>query len=233
MPDENIFTDNSLSPTSDDILRQAIIDELRPSIEADVRAEMEPRLRAEFQVQLEKAVEERTEAVQRRVLDENKVALEKVVAEYKKSMTPPSADEIGQMLNAEYLSFPFPLRIKGTVRKFELGELSSAKERRFLKLMKEKLGPFTKELESLTFRIAEGDIKDKITEFFTTIEPTTGLISSTVHLILTAYPEGEDLTLEDVEDGVSLSRQLAILQAQAQCNRLRDFFSSVSRSFKL
>lgn len=184
------------------------------------------QIRDQYQIQYNKLKED----LEKKLITENDQKIKMVVEELKKSQQPPTHDDIQKMLNAEYLEFEIKLRLNGTseAQTVTLNELPASVERKVMRMLKEKLLPYAQNLAALTIDLAQGRGEDKVKAFFEALEPATDLIAEAVAIILSATLMKE-ITLEEVQDHVSLSRQTMILRAQMECNRLRDFFSQVSR----
>ncbi|MDE2098286.1 MAG: hypothetical protein KGL39_13620 [Patescibacteria group bacterium] len=204
------------------------------SISADVEKQFPGFLevaRVTFQSKLdeaEKSIRVEMESQLDAIRKANDEALTKAIEKQKAELTPPGVDAVRAMLEAEYLEIEFEVRLGRDRRvKLMMSELPARVERQFMRLIKDKLGPYARTLGELTMHLAEGQVEDKITEFFTALEPAADFINEAVSLILNAYEM--QVTPKDVENGIALARQLSILKAQMECNRVRDFFSLASR----
>ena len=190
-----------------------------------IRQELLPQIRQEYQDKFEEAKKEFQETLRKG----NDETLRKALDEYKRQHTPPTKEEVQQMLDAEYLEFEVKVRMNGESKRYILAELPASSERKFLRILKDKLGPHVRDLVQLVQNIQESEFEENVDSFFRGLDPGADLLHETVALILTESADGQVVTAEEVRKSLSLSRQLMIVNAQASCNRIRDFFSSASR----
>ena|SRR5579859_875815 len=191
----------------------------RPKLIAEVRRE--------FQLKLDAKILQ----IQQDTKDENQKYLSSVVEQFKKDSTPPTQEEIRKLLDAEYLEFPVKIKWAGskTPEIVVLTELSAEFERKFMRLVKEKAIPNVQLLTGLFLEMIQGTEEDKVKGFFNALETATDLLEEIVTLILNGAMEGKTVTVEDVRNSLSLNRQMSIVRAQVECNRVRDFFTHVSK----
>jgi hypothetical protein len=201
------------------------MEQLRATVEADVKA----RYDAKF-------VKEIGEFRQRMQI-ENDAALKQVIEEFKKSQQPPTQEEIKQLLSQEYLTFnvEIPWESETSTEKFRtftIKELPQSVEKKFYKNFKEELIPRASDLGALTFNMLEGDVGKKITTLLETLDPGFDLMANACVMILNPRGKEKDIDRAWVQDNLSSYRQWNIINAQIQINRLRDFFSQISRGSK-
>lgn len=197
-----------------------------------------------LRIQASKELEEARTKLEIKLREENKSTIAAAMAEFKKDMTPPTAEEIQKSLDDEYLEFNMPLRMTGGIVEFTLGELSSEHERKLVRLIKEKLTPHVRAISGILLELAGGDWEENLVAFVDTFEPALEVLHEIVAYILShskatdkrPHPEGQEpkgpyltITAERVRQDISLNRQLHVLQAQIEANRLRDFLFGVSR----
>src|ERR1019366_1147634 len=202
------------------------VEHLKETIEAEVKG----RYDAKF-------VKEITE-FRGRLQIENDVALKEVVAEFKKSQQPPTQAEIKLLLSQEHL--PFDVELPGesdpstaTTKKFPIRELPQSVEKKFYRKFKEELLPHASDLAALSFNMAaEGDVGKQIITLLETLEPGFDLMADAVVMILNPRGKEKEISREWVQDNIGSYRQWNIINAQIQINRLRDFFSQISRGSK-
>lgn len=135
--------------------------------------------------------------------------------------TPPSDEQIERLLYPELAEFPVELG----GRRFVLREMPAIAEKKFLRLVEQRLPALLQELLSLDERLA-----DNATEVFTRVIGRAGsaldLVTEACTLLLD--PNGDlGVTREFVQQHASTARQLRILQAQLLLNGARDFLSQV------
>lgn len=134
---------------------------------------------------------------------------------------PPSDEQIERLLYPELAEFPVEL---GS-RQFMLREMPAIAEKKFLRLVEQRLPALLQELLSLDERL-----DDNAAEVFTRVIGRAGsaldLVTEACTLVLD--PNGElGVTREFVQQHASTARQLRILQAQLLLNGARDFLSQV------
>lgn len=191
----------------------------------EIREQLTIELRKEYQTQLDQSRVE----LETRLRDENQKTIETALADYKKQLAPPTEEDIQKALGAEYLQFHVTLKMRDLGPcEFELSELPASEERKFLRLLTQRVRPIAKQIGELTMNLAGGNVEDKILAFFEAVEPATIFLQDAVAMILSAQGD-KKITGEQIGDSVSLVRQLNIIKAQIQCNRLRDFFSLASQ----
>lgn len=193
-----------------------------------IQAEAEKKAKEQYSAQYVKDIA----AYKEQLRSENDVAIQQAISEFKKSQEPPKPEEIQQLLSQEYLSFKVQIpdpKDETKEREFTIKELPQRAEKAFYKKFKDELIPRASDLGALTFEILGGDVGQKITSLLNTFEPTFDLLAEACVLILDPKKTG-DVTKEWIQDNLSSYRQWNIIIAQTQVNRLRDFFSQLSRN---
>lgn len=143
----------------------------------------------------------------------------RAVEEFKRSFPPPSDEQIERLLYPELSEFTVELG----GRRFNLRELPALVEKKFLRLVEQKLPALLCEILSFDERLGE-DPSRAFTHLLARAGAAMDLLSETCVLVLD--PAGEaGLTREFVQQHASTSRQLRILQAQLLLNGGRDFLS--------
>jgi hypothetical protein len=144
------------------------------------------------------------------------------VEEFKSSFPPPSDEQIERLLYPELSEFTVELGGK----QFCLRELPALYEKKFLRLVEQRLPSLVAEILSFDERL--GDAAVLAAGSFSRILAQAGsaleLISEACVLVLD--PAGEaGLTREFIQQHASTARQLRILKAQLLLNGARDFLS--------
>ena len=136
-------------------------------------------------------------------------------------LAPPSDEQIERLLYPELAEFPVELG----GRWFELREMPAIAEKKFLRLVEQRLPSLLQELLSLDERLG-----DNATEVFTRVISRAGsaldLVTEACTLVLDSNGD-LGVTREFVQQHASTARQLRILQAQLLLNGARDFLSQV------
>jgi hypothetical protein len=196
-----------------------------------VRATIETEVRAEYDAKFVRDIT----SYQQRLKLENDAALKEVIDEFKKSQTPPTQEEIGKLLSQEYLTFDVEIpweseTLTEKIRKFTIRELPQSVEKKFYKLFKDQIVPRASEIGALSFEMTEGDVGKKIVSLLEIFDPGFDLMADACVMILNPRGKETAINREWVQDNLGSYRQWNIINAQIQINRLRDFFSQISRS---
>jgi len=144
------------------------------------------------------------------------------VEEFKRSFPPPSDEQIERLLYPELSEFTVELGGK----QFCLRELPALYEKKFLRLVEQRLPALVAEILSFDERL--GDAAVHAAGSFSRILAQAGsaleLISEACVVVLD--PAGDSgLTREFVQQHASTARQLRIIKAQLMLNGVRDFLS--------
>jgi len=197
-----------------------VTDAIREEIRKDVIAELEGRAAKEL-ADLKKQLEE-----------QNQLAIDQAIAEFRAEQKPPSQEEISTLLSQDYLEFKVTIPWEKETRIFTITELPQRMEKKFYAKFKEELIPRAGDVAALTYDLLSGDTGNKITALLNAFEPSFDLMAEACVMILNPRNKEEAITKEWVQDNLSSYRQWNIIYAQIQVNRLRDFFSQLSRGSK-
>lgn len=152
-----------------------------------------------------------------RVREESRRAVE----EFKRSFPPPTNEQIERLLYPELSEFSVELG----GRRFALRELSALVEKKFIRLVEQKLPALAKEILSFDERLGD-DPAQAFTRLLARAGAALDLVSEACVLVLD--PAGEaSLTREFVQQHASTAYQLRILKAQLLLNGGRDFLSQL------
>lgn len=166
-------------------------------------------LEARYQARLERDVA--------RVRDESRRAVE----EFKRTFPPPTDEQIERLLYPELSEFAVELG----GRRFAVRELPALVEKKFLRLVEQKLPALAKEILSFDERLGD-DPGQAFTRLLARAGAAIDLVSEACVLVLD--PAGEaGLTREFVQQHASTAWQLRILKAQLLLNGGRDFLSQL------
>lgn len=199
-----------------------VVDEtLRQEIRKEVETEYADKFKAdvaEFRATLE---------------TQNKDAIEKTIAEFRAKMEPPKPEEIQKLLEQEYVEFTVhtPGKTKSAEkRKFVIRELPQEIEKKFYSKLKEKLLPLATEIEGMKINLEGADAFKRVLSLLNAFEPMLDVMAYTASLALNPYGDEEGINEKWIQKNLSSTRILQIVNAQIECNRMRDFFSLLSRS---
>lgn len=195
-------------------------------------------LRKIIREQLEGEYIKKFEAERTQLREQNTIAIQEALAKLQRDNKPPTTEEIEQLLDQEYVTITLKLRIDDKTRQFVLGELPMGIERKFLKILTDKLKPKIAMLGQLVgATLLEGTVEDKLKAVYELVDPSAEILCELVALVLNPYgrepyfTEGHSGTrtvdAEWVGTYLPLWRCWNILMAQASINRVRDFFSAV------
>jgi hypothetical protein len=162
---------------------------------------------------LERAYAQRLEQEVARIRAESRKAVE----EFKRTFPPPSNAAIERLLYPELSEFAVELG----GRRFTLRELPALVEKKFLRLVEQKLPAIVGEILSFDERLGD-DARAAFAHVLGRATNALDLVSEACVLVLD--PLGEHgVTREYIQQHSSTARQLRILQAQLLLNGARDF----------
>lgn len=185
--------------------------EQQVALRDSVRKEMD----AEFITKFEKEVAE--------LRTRNEVAIKAAIEDMQKRMKPPTPTEIQMALGQEYVSIDVKLPCSGVAREFTLCELPMGVERKFYRMLTEKLQPRIKQVAEL---ISNKLVTEQtLGAVFEMLDPTLDLVGDLVALALNPFGEHKDVDGAWVTANLPLWRCWNVIMAQININRVRDFFS--------
>jgi hypothetical protein len=162
---------------------------------------------------LERAYAQRLEQEVARIRAESR----KAVKEFKRSFPPPTDEQIERLLYPELSEFTVELG----GRRFTLRELPALIERKFIRLVEQKLPAIVGEILSFDERLGD-DARAAFAHLLARAMSALDLVSDACALVLD--PLGEHgVTREFVQQHASTARQIRIVQAQLLLNGARDF----------
>ena len=144
---------------------------------------------------------------------------QKAVEDFKRSFPPPSDEEIERLLYPELSEFSVELG----GRRFVLRELPALAEKRFLRLIEQKLPALVEEILSFDEHLGE-HAASGFARMLGRAATAIDLVADACVLVLDADGSA-GLTREFIQQHASTSRQVKILQAQLLLNGARDFLS--------
>lgn len=172
-------------------------------------SDREGELEARYQARLEREVE--------RLREESRHAVE----EFKHSFPPPSDEQIERLLYPELSEFHVELG----GRRFTLRELPALSEKKFLRLVEQKLPALVAEILSFDERLAD-NAQQSFARLLARATNALDLVAEACLLVLDPTAE-QGLTTEFVQQHASTARQVRILKAQLLLNGARDFLSQL------
>lgn len=167
----------------------------------------ERQLAERYQARLDREVERLREQSQR------------AVEEFKRSFPPPSDEQIERLLYPDLSEFCVELG----GRRFTLRELPALVEKKFLRLVEQKLPALLEELLSFEERLTD-DAQRGFARLLGRASSAMDLITEACVLVLDPHGE-QGVTSPFVQQHASTARQVRILQAQLMLNGARDFLS--------
>jgi len=169
----------------------------------------DPELEARYQARLDREVARLREQTQ------------KAIEEFKRTFPPPSDEQIERLLYPELAEFSVALG----GHQFVLRELPALVEKKFLRLVEQKLPGLVAEILRLDERLGDDPVQ-AFTHLLSRAESALDLVSEACVLVLD--PESQaGLTREFVQQHASTAFQLRILKAQMLLNGARDFLSQL------
>ena len=166
-----------------------------------------------------------------KLIAENQEILKAKLAEFQKSMTPPTAEELQKILSQEYVEFSLKLRYDGKAREFMIRELPLAAETRLMKMVQKTLASMIKEIGAIDWqsKVGSNTMVERIMKILEMVPGAIETLSDCCAVCLDPLGEDDKITGEWVQKNIGLGRLASILQAQLEVGRYRDFFSQVSR----
>jgi hypothetical protein len=168
---------------------------------------------------LDRAAEVRYQARLDREVERLREQSHRAVEEFKRSFPPPSNEQIEHLLYPELSEFHVELG----GRRFTLRELPALVEKKFLRLVEQRLPALLEELLSFEERLGD-DAQQGFARLLGRAASAMDLVAEACVLMLD--PQGEQgVTAEFVQQHASTAGQVRILQAQLLLNGARDFLS--------
>lgn len=164
-------------------------------------------LEAQYKARLDREVERLREQSQR------------AVEEFKRSFPPPGDEQIERLLYPELSEFQVELG----GRRFTLRELPALVEKKFLRLVEQRLPALLDELLSFEEQLGD-DAQRGFARLLGRAATAMDLVADACVLVLDPHGE-QGVTAEFVQQHASTARQVRILQAQLRLNGARDFLS--------
>lgn len=171
---------------------------------------------------------EQLQAEVAKLIEENKLAMQKQLDELKKAMTPPTTDELSALLNQEYVSFTAKLPGEGGgTRDFVICELPITVEKQIILAVHKALGPRIKEFTSIDWT-GGTTMLEKVN---TLIQNVPGLLDTLAGVCALCLDPKGGVSAEWVMENMGSQKMLAILHCQIAASRYRDFLSLAARLF--
>ncbi len=201
--------------------------------EAKVAAKLLPIIAAKANAMAEINKARELDKVVTELRDQNKKILEEKIEEYRKQLTPPTPEELTTLLNQEYVEFPVKLRNgNGTVKTFTIRELPLEAETKLMKAIQKTLGERLVEIGRLDWS-AGMSMVERIDKIMTMVPGAVDTLADCCAVCLDPYGEDEHITGEWVRKHVGAQKFAAIIHAQIEASRYRDFLSLAGRFFPM
>jgi hypothetical protein len=198
--------------------------------------DLETKIRSELQTEYQNRLEAQVKEITQKMSEENQKVVSEAIERFRKEMTPPSQQDIKMLVEQEYVEVEFEVQVGRKAgakkRKFVIRELPQSVERKMFKKVKEKLVPLSTELAGLSLNLMDGDMAKKLVQVMNTFDPMLEVMTSVCTLCLNPFGEEEDVDEQWVSENLSSTRIVKVVTAQAQCNKLRDFFSLLFQGTK-
>ena len=201
-------------------------------VPASVREALKKEITTEVRAEYQQKYEDELESFRTKLAKSNAEYIEAEITKWREQQKPPSQEDIGKMLGQVYLEFevklPSPDPMKKT-RTFMIRELPQVAEKKMYQHLKQKLIPLAKDMSALITQVGEPDSERALVSLLEAFEPMFDLLADVA--VLALNPNGKDtqITLQWVQENLSSFRIGSIVTAQLEANRLRDFFSQLSR----
>ena len=198
-------------------------------IEVRVRRELTTEFEGRFQVWQAKDLAELAERQEGTIKEE----VQKLVKQYQDSQKPLNQQQIQQMLDQDYAEIPLTLYVSATnedtpqKRNFTLRELPQSVERKFYKQFVERIRTQAPKLAAFQQRNMDQPFEKVLGDFMEAFDGGFDILSGAVAIILNPFDKDKEITEKWVAENIPSNRQLSIVLAQVEVNKLRDFFSRV------
>jgi hypothetical protein len=210
--EEIVKTRQELTP-EETIIADKLIPHLKATLKPGVRAELE----VEF-IKKQKEYEDTLYA-------QNQATVKQAMEDWKKDQKPLDDKEIQTLLNQEYETYTLNIPTKKGTKSVTLIELPQSVEKKILKVMQKKLVPMLKGFIAAEFKLdMESSTIDKFQSLIEAFPELLTVITELVIIILDPWGEDNEIDEEWVSRHLSSNRLLAIIIAQIDLNKYRDFF---------
>ena len=146
--------------------------------------------------------------------------------EITKRNTPPTVEEMEKLVSQDYVEFRVKLRKDGEMKEFVISELPQSVETKFFKRIKSKLAPHIQKFTQLEW--TTGSTLDRLQNLIEVVPEVMDTLADAAAISLD--PRGEHgITTVWVQENLSSSRIMNIVECQIQAGRFRDFFLAVAR----
>lgn len=197
-------------------------------VTVEERKEIEIQLRTDLEAEFEIKLARRAEEIEKQNNQVIAAAIEDWRKDQEKLKLQP--DELNKLLTQEYAQFNVKvLTSDGEMREFTLIELPQSIEKKFYRMIKDRVKPRIKELASLVGEIEEGKVAGRVEVILDLFEPALDILVAATTIVLNPFGKLQDITEEWVGENLSSARMWNIITAQEELNKLRSFFSRVSR----
>lgn len=199
--------------------------------EAKVAAKLLPLLAAKANARAEVIKRQELDTEIAAIRDETKKILEEKIEEYRKMLTPPTPDELGVLLNQEYAEFPVKLKgDDGKVRQFTIRELPLEAETKLMKAVQRTLGERLVEIGRLDWSAGMSTV-ERIEKIMTMVPGAVDTLADCCAVCLDPFGEQADITGAWVLKHIGSQKLAAIIHAQIEASKYRDFLSLAGRFF--
>lgn len=190
-------------------------------------------LRPEVRTELEAEYAQKQREFQETLRTETQALIANNMDEWRKSQEPLGPDDLAKLLNQEYVEFPLKLKIKGeeTKRTFTICELPQEAEIKFVKIIQKNIIPLVQQVNAAEWTL-DGSILEQIQGIMQNLPTALDFAAELTAICLD--PWGEDTSIDKVwvTKNISVYRIGAIVAAQFEANKYRDFFSGGFRAFQ-
>lgn len=194
-------------------LRQKVIDEVVSSVFSQVQSSLE----VDYALRLATTIE----SLEVKYGD----LLAKEMEKFKKSLTPPTTEEVRTLLTQEYITFQVTVRAKAGERQFTIVEVPQETELQFTRKLEAAIVPKLQEMQNLQMVMTDDtSVEDKIKHVVDLLGRSLDAMAEITVVVLNPFGDEQDIDVTWVKSNLSSYRMLQIIQAQVHCNRIRDFF---------
>lgn len=183
------------------------------------------KVRAQAQAEAAKDLAKQTQEL----IGQNNRMMADEVEKIRASIKPPDPKQLEQLLSQEYgeMEFKIKTRKKDETRTFVLREMPQLAEKRFFKMIADKIVPHIKELAAVEWAAAASRA-EQVQRMLEIIPDGLDTLAECCAICLDPYEE-DSVDAKWVQLNMGSNRIVTVIEAQLTVSKMRDFISSAYR----
>lgn len=183
------------------------------------------RVRAAAQAEAAKQLAQQTQEL----IAQNNRMMQDEVEKLRNSIKPPDPEQLEKLLSQEYgeMEFQIKMRKKNETRTFVLREMPQAAEKRFFKMVADKIVPHIKELAQIEWA-QTASRAEQVQRMLEIIPDGLDTLAECCAICLDPFKE-DSITVEWVQSNMGSNRIVNVIEAQLTVSKMRDFISAAYR----